>query len=54
LHKQLFKRLVESIGQMDEIARGMRAPSRELYVEAAKVEADLERNTVTVTCGVGM
>jgi hypothetical protein len=48
LDKKLFKRLVESMGQMDEIARGMRAPSREFYVEAAKVEADLERDSLPV------
>jgi hypothetical protein len=38
LDKKLFKRLVESMGQMDEIVRGMRAPSREFYVHAAKVK----------------
>ncbi len=36
--KKLFKRLVESMGQMDEIVRGVRAPSREFYVDAAKVK----------------
>jgi putative transcriptional regulator len=38
LDKKLFKRLVESMGQMDEIVRGVRAPSREFYVDAAKVK----------------
>ena len=38
LDKKLFKRLVESMGQMDEIVRGARAPSREFYVDAAKVK----------------
>jgi putative transcriptional regulator len=38
LDKQLFKRLVESMGQMDEIVRGVGAPSREFYVDAAKVK----------------
>jgi putative transcriptional regulator len=38
LDKRLFKRLVENMGQMDEIVRGVRAPSREFYVDAAKVK----------------
>jgi putative transcriptional regulator len=38
LDKKLFKRLVESMGQMDEIVRGVRAPSREFYVDASKVK----------------
>jgi putative transcriptional regulator len=38
LDKKLFKRLVESMGQMDEIVRGVRTPSREFYVDAAKVK----------------
>ena len=38
LDKKLFKRLVESMGQMDEIVRGARAPSREFYVDVAKVK----------------
>jgi putative transcriptional regulator len=38
LDKKLFKRLVESMGQMDEIVHGVRAPSREFYVDAAKVK----------------
>ena len=38
MDKKLFKRLVESMGQMDEIARGVRAPSREFYVDAEKVK----------------
>ena len=28
MDKKLFKRLVESMSQMDEIVRGVRAPSR--------------------------
>jgi putative transcriptional regulator len=36
LDKKLFKRLVESMGQMDEIVRGVRAPK--FYVDAAKVK----------------
>jgi len=38
MDKNLFKRLVESMGQMDEIVRGVRAPSREFYVDAATVK----------------
>lgn len=38
MDRKLFKRLVESMGQMDEIVRGVRAPSREFYVDAAKVK----------------
>jgi putative transcriptional regulator len=38
MDKRLFKRLVESMGQMDEIVRGVRSPSREFYVDAAKVK----------------
>jgi putative transcriptional regulator len=38
LDKKLFKRLVESMGQMDEIVRGVRALSREFYVDAAKAK----------------
>jgi putative transcriptional regulator len=38
LDKKVFKRLVESMGQMDEIVRGVRAPSREFCVDAAKVK----------------
>jgi putative transcriptional regulator len=38
MDKKLFKRLVESMEQMDEIVRGVRTPSRELYVDAAKVK----------------
>ena len=38
MEKKLFKRLVESMEQMDEIVRGVRAPSREFYVDAAKVK----------------
>lgn len=38
LDKKLFKRLVESMGQMEEIVRGVRAPAREFSVAAAKVK----------------
>jgi putative transcriptional regulator len=38
MDKKLFKRLVESMGQMEEIVRGVRAPSREFYVDAARVK----------------
>ena len=38
LDKKVFKRLVESMGQMDEIVRGVRAPSRQFCVDAAKVK----------------
>ena len=38
MEKKLFKRLVESMEQMDEIVRGGRAPSREFYIDAAKVK----------------
>ncbi len=38
MDKKLFKRLVESMQQMDEIVRGVRAPSREILVDAAKVK----------------
>ena len=38
MDKKLFKRLVESMQQMDEIVRGPRAPSREFFVDAAKVK----------------
>lgn len=38
MDKKLFKRLLESMSQMDEIVRGVRAPSREFYVDAAMVK----------------
>ena len=38
MDKKLFKRLVESMEQMDEIVRGVRTPSREFFVDAAKVK----------------
>lgn len=38
MQKKLFSRLVESMRQMDEIARGERVPSREFFVDAAKVK----------------
>lgn len=39
MDKKLFGRLVESMKQHGEIARGERAPSREFHVDAAKVRA---------------
>ena len=38
MDNKLFKRLVESMQQMDEIVRGVHAPSREFFVDAAKVK----------------
>jgi putative transcriptional regulator len=38
MQKKLFSRLVESMRQMDAIARGERVPSREFFVDAAKVK----------------
>ena len=38
MNKKLFERLVESMQQHGEIARGERAPSREFYVDAARVK----------------
>lgn len=38
MDKKLFNRLVESMEQMDEIVRGVRTPSREFFVDAAKVK----------------
>ena len=38
MDKRLFKRLVESMQQMDEIVRGARAPSREFHVDAERVK----------------
>lgn len=38
MDKKLFKRLVESMGQMGEIMRGVRAPSRTFRVVTAKVQ----------------
>lgn len=37
MDKELFAELVESVTQMDEIARGERQPSREFHVDAVKV-----------------
>jgi putative transcriptional regulator len=36
MDKKLFERLAESMGQMDEIVRGVRAPSREICMDAVK------------------
>lgn len=38
MDKKLFARLVESMQQHEEIRRGERAPSREFFVDAAKVK----------------
>ena len=38
MDKKLFKRLVESTQQMDEIVHRARAPSREFFVDSAKVK----------------
>jgi putative transcriptional regulator len=38
MDKKLFKNLVESVKQADEIVRGERAPAREFFVDAAKVK----------------
>jgi len=38
MNKQLFARLTESMQQMNEIARGERAPSREFIVDAVGVK----------------
>lgn len=37
MDKELFAELVESVTQMDEIARGERQPSREFHVDAVRV-----------------
>jgi putative transcriptional regulator len=39
MDKKLFAKLVESMEQMGEIARGERAPSREFHVDADSVRA---------------
>ena len=38
MDKKLFKRLAESVGQMDAIVRGQRKPSRVLVVDAVMVK----------------
>lgn len=38
MNKRLFERLVESMQQHGEIARGARAPSREFHVDAITVK----------------
>ena len=35
---KLFSRLVKNMGQLDAIVRGVRAPSRKSFVDAAKVK----------------
>lgn len=39
MNKKLFAELVESVTQMNEIARGERAPSREFHVDALAIKA---------------
>jgi len=39
MNKKLFAELVESMTQMNEIAHGARAPSREFHVDALSVKA---------------
>ncbi|MGH8327464.1 MAG: transcriptional regulator, partial [Steroidobacteraceae bacterium] len=39
MNKNLFAELVESMTQMNEIARGERAPSREFHVDALGIKA---------------
>lgn len=39
MNKKLFAELVESMKQMNEIARGERAPSREFHIEAIALQA---------------
>ena len=38
MEKMLFDRLLESVSQMNEIARGERAPSREFVIDAVRVK----------------
>ena len=38
MDKRLFERLVESVGQMNAITRGERAPSREFVIDAVRVK----------------
>jgi putative transcriptional regulator len=38
MKKKLFKDLVESMTQMNEIVRGERAPSREFYIDADSIK----------------
>ncbi|MBN8493933.1 MAG: helix-turn-helix domain-containing protein [Pseudoxanthomonas sp.] len=39
MDKNLFDELMQSVEQMDGIARGERAPSREFYVDAAQIKS---------------
>ncbi len=38
MKKALFNQLLESVQQADEIVRGEREPSREIFLDAAKVK----------------
>lgn len=42
MNKKLFAELVESMEQMNDIARGERAPSREFRIEPLTVQAERE------------
>lgn len=44
MDKKLFKRLRESMTQMDEIVRGERAPSREFHVDSLMIK-ELRKRT---------
>ena len=39
MDKNLFDELMQSVEQMDGIARGERAPPREFYVDAAQIKS---------------
>lgn len=39
MNKKLFAELIESMTQMNETARGNRAPSREFHVDALSIKA---------------
>jgi len=39
MDKNLFDELMQSVGQMDDIVRGERPPSREFYVDAAQIKS---------------
>ena len=47
MDKNLFDRLVNSMTEMDEIARGERKPSREFRVDAVHVKAIREATGLT-------
>ncbi|MEE2023176.1 MULTISPECIES: helix-turn-helix domain-containing protein [Alkalimonas] len=47
MNDNLFNQLLESVQQMDEIARGERQPSREYYVTALKVKEIRQKTQLT-------